>query len=514
MAETPYSAQDEMALMSLIWDPAVADDPENFVMTVYPWGKAGTPLEHHPGPRTWQRSILRSLKDHIAQQENKLLLDLPLEMYKEAVASGRGIGKSTLVAWIAHWFMSTRLGGSVLISANTEPQLKTVTWGEIGKWLALAINGHWFDKAATSIKPQDWFAAGVKRDLKIDDTYWATYGKLWSEENPDAYAGPHNHNGLLLIFDEASGIPECIWSVANGYFTDPVLHRYWLSFSNPRRNTGAFFECFHAQREYWRTRNIDSRTVEGTDVAHLNAIVAQHGEDSDVARVEVYGQFPTVGAKQFIGPLVVRNAQEREIENDYGAPLVMGVDVARFGDDRSVIAFRQGRDARSIPWQHFKGLDTMQLASRVADCADKYKPQAIFIDGGGVGGGVVDRLKSLGYRIIEVQAGASADDKNKYLNKRVEMWDRMREWLTYGAIPSDKELAQDLTGPEYDYNVTNGQIKLERKDEMKRRGFHSPDFAEALAQTFALPVARTDMKHSRHNRRGHVAQGVNSPVFG
>jgi hypothetical protein len=124
----------------------------------------------------------------------------------------------------------------------------------------------------------------------------------------------------------------------------------------------------------------------------------------------------------------------------------------------------------------------------------------VFVDGGGVGGGVVDRLKQLGYRVIEVQSGEKAADSDKYLNKRAEMWGEMKEWLTYGVIDNDPRLVEDLTGPEYDIHM-RGQIKLETKANMKKRGLSSPDHGDALGLTFAEPVGRVDMNLNKRRAR-------------
>jgi hypothetical protein len=194
----------------------------------------------------------------------------------------------------------------------------------------------------------------------------------------------------------------------------------------------------------------------------------------------------------------------------------MGVDVARFGEDRSVIAFRQGRDARSIPWQVYRKLDTQQLAGEIARAAEKYKPDAIFIDGGGVGGGVVDALKSLRFKVIEVQAGGSAIDKDKYKNKRIEMWALAKEWLETGCIPDDNNLVDDICAPEYEWHPVTNQLVLESKDSMKKRGMASPDMFEALIQTFARPVARNDSRVGRSNRQARkvpMAADIDYPMF-
>lgn len=510
-----YDAKGEQQLMLELWDPQLAHDPLSFVKFAFPWGKPNTPLENHAGPRGWQRETFEEITRHIKRNELRTAQKALNEMWRSADASGRGIGKSALVAQLTLWFMTTRLGSTTIITANTEQQLRSRTMAELGKWTALAINSHWWEPTAMSLRPAEWYGEAVKRDLKIDLGYYYAAAQLWSEENPDAFAGIHNHNGVMLVFDEASGIPKPIWTVSEGFFTEPIPDRYWFVFSNPRRNSGAFFECFHRDRNFWRCRNIDSRTVEGTDRGTFDKIILQYGEDSDEARVEVMGQFPNRGANQFIGKDTAFNAQHREAIPDPGAPLVMGVDVARFGEDKSVIAWRKGRDATVLPWQKFKGIDTVQLAGIVADLAGKHNPSAIFVDGNGVGGGVVDNLKAWGYRVVEVQMAATPNDPQMYYNKRVEIWGRLREWLMTGKIPNDPELFTDLIGPEYSYHPVSNKLQLESKDKMKDRGLASPDNAEALALTFAHPVARTDVNLSRNSngQRSRIAKDVDYDMF-
>lgn len=511
-----YDARGEQQLMLELWDPRLADDPREFVRFVFPWGKVGTPLEHVKGPRNWQDEEFKVISDYIksSRTHQQIHQQVPA-MYKAAIASGRGPGKSAFFGMLSHWLATTRIGGSVWVTANGEPQLKTKTFPEIAKWFSLSINSHWWELLATKIEPAEWLSKAVLRDLKIDAGYWYVAAQLWSEENPDAFAGAHNQYGECYLFDEASGIPAPIWTVAEGVFTEQIIDRYWLAFSNPRRPSGAFFECFHKNRDKWRTRNIDSRTVDGLAMDAYQSIIDQYGPDSDEAKIEVYGQFPSKGENQFISRITTNQALTREIPNDPGAPLVMGVDVARFGEDRSVIAFRKGRDAKTIPWQTYRGMDTVQLAGQVADSAGKYNVSAIFVDGGGVGGGVVDQLKAMGYKVIEVQSGESPQNKDKYTNKRGEMWDRMKEWLATGCIPDLPGILDDLCNIEYSYSLTN-QIKLERKDELKKRGFASPDLADALALTFAQPVARIDQRVSRNNpqTRNRVARGMDYAMFG
>jgi hypothetical protein len=409
--------------------------------------------------------------------------------------------------------MSTRIGSSCVNTANTEDQLKSKTWAELGKWHTMAVNSHWFEKNALSLTPMPWFSDALKKQLKVDTSYYYAKAQLWSEEKPDSFAGLHNKNGVLLIFDEASGIPKPIWTVSEGFFTEPVLDRYWLTFSNPRRNTGSFFECFHGQRNYWIRRNIDSRTVEGVDTHLLNQIIEKYGEDSDEARVEVRGTFPRQGDRQFISRDIIQGAVSRQIEKDEHAALIMGVDPARYGDDSTVIRFRQGRNARVIPPVTMKGADNMQVANECAHLINKFKPDAVCVDAGN-GTGIIDRLKEMGFKIHEVWFGSKSDNE-EWANKRTELWAKMRDWLGGSCIDNHQELCDDLAGPEYKFMGSSDRLMLEAKEEMKRRGLASPDHGDALACTFAVQVARKDLRVSKNgtlNQR--VAKDTDYSIFG
>ena len=506
-----YKAADERSLMTEIWDPQIADNPLNFVKFIFPWGKAGTPLEGFKEPRSWQMQELEAITEHVLN--NKTLIankDFP-KMYQSATASGRGIGKSTLTAWLNLWIMSTQLGATAITTANTEQQLKSRTWAELGKWHTLSLNSHWFDRSTMALKPEAWFEKALKDQLKIDTGYYYAQAQLWSEENPDAFAGVHNHNGVMLIFDEASGIPKPIWTVSEGFFTEPILHRYWFCWSNPRRNTGEFFECFHKMRSFWKRRNLDSRTVEGTDHSVLEKIIIKYGEDSDEARIEVKGQFPRQGDRQFISRAIVEMAQDRDDINDDFAPIIMGVDPARYGDDETCIRFRQGRNGRIIPAVKLKGKDNMEVANECAHLITRYNPDAVCIDAGN-GTGIIDRLREMGYKVYEVWFGGKPDSP-EWANKRTEMWARMRDWLNGACIDLDDDLADDLVGPEYKYRGDSDKIILEPKEEMKKRGLASPDDADALACTFFVKVARKDQNAYKGNRRHSVARDVDYNIF-
>lgn len=509
-----YDAKSEQALMTELWDPKLADDLLAFVLFAYPWGQSGTPLENFEGPRTWQREDLEEMTVHIKAQKDKMTLGIDPEMWRKAMSSGRGPGKSAFVSWLVDWMLTTRLGSTTIITANTEAQLKSRTFAEIGKWTRLLINAHWFETTVLSVRPAPWFGDLLKDQLQIDTGYYYAQGQLWSEENPDAFAGVHNINGVMVIYDEASGIPAPIWTVTSGFFTEPTLNRFWSVFSNPRRNSGGFYDCFHDHKKFWKLRQLDSRTVEGTDKALFESIIDQHGIDSDAARVEVLGQFPKQGSRQFISSAAVREAQLRELVLDPYAPLVMGVDIARMGDDMSVIRWRQGRDARSIPPVKFKNRDNMYVANEIAKYIDLTQPDAVNIDAGN-GTGVIDRLREMRYRVNEVWFGSTKGVPKAWANKRTFMYAEAREWLVGGVLDSDPALFRDLTAPDYDYyGKAQDAVMLESKDAMRSRGLPSPDDGDAFVLTFAVRVARRDNPAARGSMRHRQAKGLDYNLFG
>ncbi len=493
--------------MSRLWSPTIKDDPLAFVLLTYPWGEPGTPLEHFKGPRKWQRDVLGTLRDHIKDNQGKVDYDT----FRKAVASGRGIGKSALVSWLVHWMLSTRIGSTTIVSANSEAQLRSVTWAEITKWLAMALNSHWFEIAATRIMPAKWITELVERDLKKGTRYWAVEGRLWSEENPDAYAGVHNWDGVMLIFDEASGIPDSIWSVSDGFFTENTPHRFHVAFSNPRRNTGYFYETFNSKRSFWRTSNIDARDVEGTDKNLYQRIIDEYGADSYQANVEVYGQFPSEGDDQFIPVNLVDDAMKRPKHKDETAPITIGVDPARFGSDATVIAVRQGRDLIDI--KRLRGADTMEVVGHVIEAIEEYKPALTVVDEGGLGAGVVDRLKEQRYKVRGVNFGNKAQKQLMYGNKRAEMWGAMRDWLKTASVPNDRFLKSDLIGPKTKPD-SKGTLFLESKKDMKARGLASPDAADAIAVTFAFPVAHREGRVDKKRGGGYSPGGVATSWMG
>lgn len=465
------------------------DDPLGFVMFVWPWGEAGTPLAEYDGPDEWQKKFLIRLGDEIkARKFNGVDPVPPIWM---SVSSGHGIGKSTLTSWLIHFVMSTRPNAKGCVTSGKFAQLKEKTFSELAKWHKLALNGHWFQ-----YKNNQGNLAYYREEAKEN---WAITGQAATKENADSFAGLHNAGSTpILLFDEASAIPQEIYEVAMGSQTDgePMM----FLFGNPTRNDGFFADTFGRLRHRWITWQVDSRTARMTNKALINEWITDYGEDSDFVRVRVKGEFPRVGDSQFISTEVVEQARARTVEPVMTDPIIVGVDVARFGDDQSVILIRHGRKLLAI--KSYRELDLMELSARVVETINEFKPHAVFVDGAGVGGGVVDRLRLLQYKVIEVQAGAKAEDEEHYRNLRAEMWGRMREWLNSADIPNEAQALQyDLTGITYSYD-DKLRICLEKKGDMKKRGLPSPDYADALALTFAEPV--NPISKPRVQKRGRA----------
>lgn len=451
-----------------------ADDPLGFVESAYTWNYGDLP--HAAGPRRWQREILATIRDHLRGPNARTK---PLRI---AVASGNGIGKSALVGWLIGWALSTHVDARAKITASKGEQLATKTVPETSKWFRNLINAHWWEVRAQSIKV---------KDPHHRDTWRADF-ETWSEENTEGFAGLHNQGKIiLLLMDEASGIPDAIWEVSDTALTDANTIIIWVAFGNPTRNSGRFRECFGGDKGRWITFQVDSRTVEGTNHDIYKEMVEKYGEDHDYVRVHVKGEFPRTSDLQFIPSELVAIARKYTAQGYANLPKILSVDVARQGADQTVIGWRQGR--KSVILGRYRGSDNVQVAERTIAFMETEKPDATVIDGDGLGAGVVDHIKARGYdtRLFEFHGGGKPFDSAAYYNKRAEVWGLMRDWLRDGAeIPDDPELAADLTTPEYGLRGDHGQIQLERKDDMRKRGLNSPDCADMLAMTFAVKVNR------------------------
>lgn len=306
--------------------------------------------------------------------------------------------------------------------------------------------------------------------------------RLYGADNPDAMRGIYL-DGVVL--DEPADIKPTLWpEVIRPALAD---RKGWATFIGTPKGRDAFYAVWRTAQTKadWlslRLRASETLAIDPDELAAARAIMSE----AQYAR-EFECSFDEPDVDQFIDTDTIEAARLRQ--GSATGPRVLGVDVARYGDDRTVLLFRNGDQVLDEDIRTYRGLDLMQTAARVAEAIEEYKPQATFVDGVGVGGGVVDRLRQLGYKVIDVNAGSAAMRDDRYSNSRAEMWGRMRDWLKdRGAIPPRDDLADDLSAPSYEHDHRN-RLKLERKEDMKSRGLPSPDIGDALALTFSRPIA-------------------------
>ena len=467
-------------------------DPLGFVLGVYPWGEpmlpdgSINPLADKVGPEQWQREELVALGEHIKENIVRKMIGLQTVVYRFAMASGHGVGKSAFVAWVVHFLMSTRKDTRMAVTASTQFQLEDKTWPELGKWHNLMLNRHWFHWSATAFS----FAPYSEERRK---NYRATAATV-SEQNTEAFQGLHNEGGTVaVIFDEASGVHSKIWEVSEGALTDGEA--FFFAFGNPTKPSGEFADCFNKHTDLYRTRNVDSRDVSFTNKNALADIIYKYGADSDEAKVRVYGEFPSQSYSGFIAAEAVRLAMERPDKGDLGAGLIMAIDVARFGNDKTVFRYRQGRNARVFPTLKFGRLSTTQIVDLATAEMMQKQPDIVVIESTGPGAGVIDQLRARGFKVHEVHPGSAAAEFKRYVNKRTEYHAHMRTWLYEDkpVLENDEDLYEQMTSIEYSLDDGEQRMKLEtKKDYSKRTRLSSPDEMDSLALTFAVRVARRD----------------------
>ncbi len=414
------------------------------------------------------------------------------ESAKVAVKSGQGVGKTALEAGLVIWFLVCRPYAKVIATAPTMQQLYDVLWAEIAKWLN------------SSLVKDLLIWTKTKVYMNGDSERWFATAKTATK--PENMQGFHEDH-MLIIVDEASGVADPIMEAILGTLTgdDNKL----LLMGNPNRVEGTFFDAFNKDRDKFRTRTVSSRDSRRTSKENIEMLESKYGKDSDVVRVRVDGQFPKGGLDAFIplefAEVAAIHKLSKEPEED---TLHVGVDVARYGDDKTVITIRVG--LKVYRQLKFTKKSTMETVGNVLRCCRDFMEEhrgmkncVIKVDDSGVGGGVTDRLKEvvaeerLSYEVFGVNNGSSAEDKH-YANLGAQIWGNVRELLESNLsaimqgkepeteIPNDNELLKQLTTRKYHLN-SKGRLELERKEDMKKRGVGSPDCADSLALAFYNP---------------------------
>ena len=412
-------------------------------------------------PDEWQGSVL----DAIAEKD------------RVAVRSGHGVGKTALLSWAVLWWLTTRTPCKVPVIAASADQLRDTIWPELGRWHA---------KMPKALR-LELILTAERLEQRVDEGQEPGFAtaRVASKDRPEALQGFHSEN-LLVLGDEASAIEVAAFDVLTGALSSPGAKM--LLTGNPTRLSGYFWDTFNRSGvvERWVKFKVNAETIPRAQ-GHIEDIIARYGKDSNAYRIRVLGEFPTTTDEQVIPLDLVQAAVARNVEPVAGPDTIWGLDVARFGDDRTALAKRKGNVLlEHVKWWRQK--DTMQVAGLVKAewdyLAPHDRPRQIVVDSIGLGAGVADRLRELGLPARDFNVGEQPAAKERYSRLRDEIWFSGREWFAARnvKIPKDDALIAELTSPTYSFS-SSGKIVVESKDDMKKRGLPSPDLADAFLMT-------------------------------
>jgi hypothetical protein len=412
-----------------------------------------------------------------------------------AIRSAHGPGKTCVVAWMVWAMLLTRFPQKTVATAPTKGQLfdglfvEILSWGNRLPPVLKALYNFKSDRIELIAAPSEsFFTARSARP-----------------EMPEALQGIHSEH-VLIVADEASGIPEPIFEAGSGSMSGD--NAITMLLGNPVRTSGLFFDVFNKMSDMWKTYHIRAASVdwptgipsERVIPDFVEDIARRYGEESNAYRIRVLGEFPKGDENTVVPFELVESSRMRDIVTVPGSPCVWGVDVARFGSARNALAVRTKRELISI--EVWEGVDLMQTSGRIKAKWDatmiSERPQTILIDVNGLGGGVVDRLNELGLPVRGINVAESANIDDRFHRLRDELWWRVREWFEGRDVklppPTNKEhdpveiTVSELVKPTYKFQ-SSGKIKVESKDEMRKRGVPSPDLADAFMLTFAEDVS-------------------------
>jgi phage terminase large subunit len=404
-----------------------------------------------------------------------------------SIRSGHGVGKTSCLSWLALWWIASHYHAKVVITAPTSAQLHDALLPEAKSWLKQAPEGF-----------REMFTIKAERiELLADPERNFISARTSRAEQPDALQGVHADH-VLLIGDEASGIPEQVYEAAGGSMA--AHHATMVLAGNPVRSSGYFYETFHKLADRWKTFHISCEESARVSEEYIEECRIRYGEESNTYRVRVLGEFPR-GDDDTVIPLeLVSDAVSRDVEPTQFGPSVWGLDVARFGADSSALCKRKG-NAVTEGIKLWRNLDTMQLTGAVKNEYDMSteKPVEIFVDAIGLGAGVADRLRELKLPAYAINVGESPALGTSYLNLRAELWYKAKTWLEGRDVrlPRDETLKSELTTIRYNY-TSSGRVKIESKADLKRRGVASPDSADAFVLTFASDAGTASGRSGRH----------------
>lgn len=444
------------------------------------------------GPALWAKEVLSAEPSEQQLEGGKALV----EKRRVSIRSGHGTGKTTFEAWSILWFLSCYFPAKVPCTAPTSHQLDDVLWAELAKWHRI------MGERLPALASQFEWSSGAYR-MKSDPQESFAVPRTSRPERPEALQGFHSDN-ILFVIDEASGVSDNVFEVAEGALSTDGA--FVIMAANPTRQSGYFFDSHHKMRSSWAALHWDGELSPRVSKAYIEDMRKKYGERSPIYKVRVKGDFiDAVDGVISLESCVA--AQNREVLQIASAPVIWGLDVARFGDDSTALAKRKG-NYQLEKVREWYGKDTMQTAGLIKAEWDKTveKPMCINVDVIGIGAGVVDRLSELGLpvngiNVAETEA-VNANDERQFNRLRDELWWKCREWLEAKdcKLLDDEALIGELTTPTYSI-LSNGLIKVEGKDEMKKRGVKSPNLADAWNLTFANSFATPKLEPIKYPSR-------------
>lgn len=466
------------------------EDPTSAVRNISRWRTA---------PWVFVREVMGAEPDDWQDEALHALIEAKdpegVRIFMLCMKACKGPGKTTLLAWVIWWFMLCFTHPKILCTSITGENLKDGLWAELAKWqqrsLLLITMFEWqSERIYAKQHKETWFASARTWPRDADKTKQA-----------NTLAGQHATNSMVIV-DEGGDIPEGVVAAGLAHHSTQgkeLETHYTIMAGNPTRVDGALGVACTRDRAKWWVKEItgdpnDPKRAKRIDLAWAKGEIEKWGADHDWVRINVYGQFPRVQDNKLLGPDQVKASMDAVFPEAawMDMPRIMGVDVARsLASDLSCLVRRQGPVV--FPLKTWRLDDLMELASAIAWEYSQWPAQAIFVDVGGLGAGVVDRLSQLGLPVVGVNFGAQAKDPNRFADKRTEMWWDMHLAIkgVRGspaiALPTDSELLAELCGPIAGFN-DRSRLKLESKRIMKERGLNSPDRADALALTYAEQV--------------------------
>ena len=428
---------------------AYTGDPVGFVREV---------LQATPLP--WQEDFLRA----IARGERRI-----------SVRAGHGVGKSTVCSWALIWHMTCRYPQKAVVTAPTSAQLYDALYAELRSWI---------NRLPPALRDSfEVFSDRIALKGAAESSFISA--RTSSAERPEALAGVHSEH-VLLVVDEASAVPEGVFEAAAGSMSGHSATTILIS--NPTRNSGLFYKTHHELAGDWHRMHVSCLNNPLVSADFQRQIENTYGLDSNAYRIRVLGEFALADDDTLIAAELVDSAVTRDVTVRMTEPLIFGVDVARFGSDRTALCKRRGNAVLEI--KSWGGLDLMQTVGQVVHEAKLDNPAEICVDTIGLGSGVADRLREMGLNVRDVNVAESSAMNPNAARLRDELWMSVKDWLGTRAVklPKDEALRHELVAPRYTF-TSAGKVVVESKDSMRKRGMRSPDLADALCLTFAGQAA-------------------------